>query len=265
MKFPALLLGFALVCSVVIAGYIHSKRNQEIHLKKQASFLNIKFRVTRDVLGEYQDQVSQSAVTLEKTKKEVDALAKELSGVKSLSEKKTKEADTCKADKKKISDDIAATESEKKSDQNTFIKERLLWADEGAALKKKASETSKLCAYIDKNSVEARKLCGMSELPKPQEPKVEQPKPEEPKPEEPKAEPHKPEEPKAEAPKPEEPKAEPPKPEEPKAEPPKPEEPKAEPPKPEEPKAEPPKPEEPKAEPPKPEEPKAVEPKAKEP
>ncbi|KAI7806870.1 hypothetical protein IRJ41_013440 [Triplophysa rosa] len=218
MKFPALLLGFALVCCVIIAGYIHSKRKQEIHLNKQASFLNIKFRVTRDVLGEYQDQLSQSAVMLEKTKKEVNALTKELSGVKSLVEKKMKEVETCKGDQKQISDDVAATESEKKSDQNEFIRERLLWADEEATLKKKAIETSKLCAYIDKNSVEEPKV----EQPKPQEPKVEQPKPEEPK-----VEQLKPQEPKVEQPKPEEPKPEQSKPEEPKAEPPKPEEPKA--------------------------------------
>lgn len=99
MKFPALLLGFMLVSCLAIAGYIHSKRNQEIHLKKQAAFLNIKFRVTRDVLGEYQDQLSQSAVVLGNTKKDLDALTKELSGVKSLSQKKTKEAETCKGDK----------------------------------------------------------------------------------------------------------------------------------------------------------------------
>lgn len=99
MKFPALLLSFTLVCCVVIAGYIHSKRKQEIHLNKQASFLNIKFRVTRDVLGEYKDQLSQSFVLLEKTKKEVDVISKELTDVKSLVERKKKEVDACKGDK----------------------------------------------------------------------------------------------------------------------------------------------------------------------
>lgn len=106
MKFPALLLGFSLVCCVLIAGYIHSKRKQEIHLNKQASFLNIKFRVTRDVLGEYQEQMSQTALQLEKTKKEVDTVTKELSDVKSLVEKKKKEVDSCKGDK--VSGDVAS-------------------------------------------------------------------------------------------------------------------------------------------------------------
>lgn len=99
MKFPALLLGFVLVCSLGIAGYIHSRRRQELQLNKQASFLDIKFRVTRDVLGEYQDQLIQSNTQVENTKKEVDTLTKDLSEVKTVIEQKKNDAATCKGDK----------------------------------------------------------------------------------------------------------------------------------------------------------------------
>lgn len=99
MKFPALLLGFLLVCSLGIAGYIHTTRKQETHLSKQASFLDIKFRVTRDVLGEYQDQLIQMKTLIEKTKKEVDSLTKDLSIAKTFAEKKKGDIATCKGDK----------------------------------------------------------------------------------------------------------------------------------------------------------------------
>ncbi len=99
MKFPALLLGFVLVCSLGIAGYVHTRRKRETQLSKQASFLDIKFRVTRDVLGEYEDQLIQSNTLLGKTKKEVDSLTKDLSVAKTFVEKKKGDIATCKGDK----------------------------------------------------------------------------------------------------------------------------------------------------------------------
>ncbi len=98
MKFPALLLGFVLVCSLGIAGYTQTRRKQETQLSKQASFIDIKFRVTRDVLEEYQDQLIQSNTLLEKTKKEVDSLTKDLSIAKTFVEKKKGDIATCKGD-----------------------------------------------------------------------------------------------------------------------------------------------------------------------
>lgn len=98
MKFPALLLGFVLVCCLGIAGYIHNRRKRELHLNKQASFLDIKFRVTGDVLGEYEDQLIQSNTEIEKTKKELDTLTKDVSEVKTLLAQKKSDADTCKGD-----------------------------------------------------------------------------------------------------------------------------------------------------------------------
>jgi len=99
MKFPAFLLGFVLVCCLGIAGYIHTRRKRELHLNKQASFLDIKFRVTRDVLGEYEDQLNMSNAEIEKIKKEVDALTKDVSQVKTLVAQKKSDVDNCKGDK----------------------------------------------------------------------------------------------------------------------------------------------------------------------
>lgn len=191
MKFPALLLGFVLVCSMVIAGYIHTRRKQETHLSKQASFIDIKFRVTRDVLGEYQDQLIQSSILLEKTKKEVDSLTKDLSVAKTFAEKKKSDIATCKGDKKQVTDEIAAAESEKKHIQSEFVKEKSHWGIEVESLKKQMEQLSTLCKYIDKTSEEGRKLCKITEEPqqpeaKPKEMQAEKPKPEEPKAEEPK-------------------------------------------------------------------------------
>ncbi|XP_051577844.1 uncharacterized protein LOC127454583 isoform X2 [Myxocyprinus asiaticus] len=204
MKVLALLLVFVLVCSLVIAGYIHSTRKKEIYLNKQASFLDIKFRVTRDVLGEYQDQLTQSNSLLKKLKQDVVNLTKELSGTKTLVGKKKTEVETCKGQKKQITNEIAATKSEKTNEQNEFVKEKSRWVKEISSLKRQTQEYSRLCDYIDKTSVEGRKLCGLSELPKPKlvEPKeAEQPKAEQPKAEQPKAEQPKAEQPKAEQPK----------------------------------------------------------------
>ncbi|XP_073704008.1 uncharacterized protein [Garra rufa] len=187
MKFPALLLGFVLVCSLGIAGYIHTRRKQETQLSKQASFLDIKFRVTRDVLAEYQDQLTQSSTLMEKTKKEMDTLAKDLSVAKTFVEKKRGDVATCKGDRKRLTDEIAAATSEKKHIQSEFVKEKTQWASEFESLKRQFERESTLCKYIDKNSEEGRKLCNISEEPqKPKEKNVEKPKAEAPKAEEPK-------------------------------------------------------------------------------
>jgi len=78
---------------------IHTRRKRELHLNKQASFLDIKFRVTRDVLGEYEDQLNMSNAEIEKIKKEVDALTKDVSQVKTLVAQKKSDVDNCKGDK----------------------------------------------------------------------------------------------------------------------------------------------------------------------
>uniref|UniRef100_A0A8C1TZG2 Zgc:174935 n=1 Tax=Cyprinus carpio TaxID=7962 RepID=A0A8C1TZG2_CYPCA len=186
MKFAVVLLAFFLVCSLCIAGYIHSRRKQEMQLSKQASFQDIKFRVTRDVLEEYQDQLTQSNTLLKNTKTEVDTLTKDLSVAKTFVEKKKGDVDTCKGDKKRLTDEIAAAESETKHIQSEFPSLCLHFT---------------LCKYIDKTSEEGKKLCNITEEPQQPEAKPKESQAENPKAEEPKAEQPKPEEPKAEQPK----------------------------------------------------------------
>ncbi|XP_067305255.1 myosin-7 [Pseudorasbora parva] len=184
MKFPALLLGFLLVCSLGIAGYIHSRRKLELHLNKQASFLDIKFRVTRDVLGEYKEQFIQSNTQLEKSTTEVDTLTKDLTQVKSLAAQKTSDFDICKGHKKQYTDEIAASESETKHIQDELVKAKNHWEADVAFLKKQLEQESTLCKYIDKASEEGKKLCNIiEEPPKPKEPQADKANPEE-KPEE---------------------------------------------------------------------------------
>lgn len=188
MKFPALLLSFLLVCSLGIAGYIYTRRKQVTQLSKQASFLDIKFRVTRDVLGEYQDQLIQSKTLIDKTKKEVDSLTKDLSVAKTFAEKKKGDIATCKGDKKRFTDEIAAAESEKKHIQSEFAKEKSHWGVEVESLKNKMEQLSTLCKYIDKTSEEGKKLCKITEEPQQPEAKAKEMQEEKPKAEEPKAE-----------------------------------------------------------------------------
>uniref|UniRef100_A0A671P3G2 Zgc:174935 n=1 Tax=Sinocyclocheilus anshuiensis TaxID=1608454 RepID=A0A671P3G2_9TELE len=177
MKFPALLLAFFLVGSLGIAGYIHSRRKQEMQLSKQASFQDIKFRVTRDVLGEYQDQLTQSNTLLKKTKTEVDTLTKDLSVAKTFVEKKKSDVDACKGDEKRLTDEIATAESEKKHIQSEFVKEKSHWATEVESLQKQLEQLStllhlKLCNITKEPEAKPKE----SQAEKPKEPKAEQPK-----------------------------------------------------------------------------------------
>ncbi|XP_051722382.1 translation initiation factor IF-2 [Ctenopharyngodon idella] len=206
MKFPAMLLGFVLVCSLGIAGYIHTRRKQELQLNKQASFLDIKFRVTRDVLGEYQDQLIQSNAQIENTKKEMDTLTKDLSQVKTVVEQKKSDAAACNGDKKRFTDEIAASETEKKHIQDEMVKEKSQWETEVASLKKQLEQQSTLCKYIDKTSEEGKKLCNIIDEPQKPEAKPNEPAANEAKAEQPKPEGKKAEAPNAEAPNAEQPK-----------------------------------------------------------
>ncbi|XP_061085820.1 uncharacterized protein zgc:174935 [Conger conger] len=254
MKVSAVIIVISAIISMALSVLMYLKRNDEAIMVKKSSFMDIKVRVTRDVLGEYQTEAEKMQTDLDEGTKEVQAQNLILQNGKAENKPKSDELAACHEELKKMREETTAERTELKAATEEDGKERAGWEKEIADLKQQLEQKSKVCDFVKKDSAEGMKLCGtpLPEPPKQEAPKVEAPKAEAPKAEPPKAEAPKAEPPKAEAPKAEAPKAEAPKAEAPKAEAPKAEEPKAEAPKAEEPKAEAPKAEEPKAEAPKP-------------
>ncbi|KAA8591619.1 neurofilament medium polypeptide [Etheostoma spectabile] len=240
------LIPVALVVSVVLFGTIKIRQKEQDKEEKRNKFLDIKLRVTYDVLAEYQDDKTETEAKLEKTQSELKALTVDVNVAQAKVDKAKGEVDVCQGGQKLAKDGLGAVETESNNLKAEHDKEKTSWTTQLETQKQQLAAESAVCNFLKADAQIASNLCRRTVAPKPVAPKAEAPKPEAPK---------------AEAPKPEAPKAEAPKPEAPKAEAPKPEAPKAAAPKPEAPKAEAPKPEAPKAEAPKPEASKAAAPK----
>ncbi|XP_035477250.2 neurofilament heavy polypeptide [Scophthalmus maximus] len=247
------LVPLSLVVSVALLGLMKFRqKDQDVEMKRNR-FVNIKLRVSDDVLREYQRSRSETEESLAKITAEQKTLLVGASRRQVEVDEAKGKMDICRDTEKNAKNELESAQSEFNNFKAEADKDTSSWKTEVETLKQQLAEQSAICDFVKKDSQLGSKLCaGKVETPK------EIPKADAQKQEEAKAEAPKQEEAKAEAPTPEEAKAEAPKPEEAKAEAPKPEEAKAEAPKPEEAKAEAPKPEEAKAEAPKPEEAKAV-------
>ncbi|XP_036440801.1 uncharacterized protein zgc:174935 [Colossoma macropomum] len=166
MRSQALLLTVLVVCSLGLAGYIHHKKKEEVKLAKHASFQNVKHRVTSDVLREYMTHVVESNSLLDKTKKQITDLTAEVKEAQEAADAKRGVVETCTGDLKRVTDEIAAIDTEKNNADEEFKKKKASLQEQMDNLKKEVEQHSKVCDYIKKDSAEGRKLCGMEALPK---------------------------------------------------------------------------------------------------
>ncbi|XP_041708113.2 pollen-specific leucine-rich repeat extensin-like protein 1 [Coregonus clupeaformis] len=221
MKTQGVLVAVSMLTSVALLGLINVRRKEEVKEQKHESFAMIKLRVTRDVLGEYHQEVISAHNLLDKTKAQVDTLGSELPPLQAAEAKKKSELEACQGEKKQAADEVGAVEAENSNSKTEFEKQKAAWEAEVTSLKQQVEQYSKVCAFVKKDSVEGRKLCG-DEPPKQEAaPKPDAPKPDAPKPDAPKPDAPKPDAPKPDAPKPDAPKEAPkqeadPKPDEPK-------------------------------------------------
>ncbi|XP_056300366.1 anti-sigma-I factor RsgI8-like [Pseudoliparis swirei] len=240
-------LPVTLIVSVAMVAIMHIRKTEFNYEERKNKFVDIKLRMTSDVLQDRQSEAPETKALLEKTQGEHKALEEKVNMLQAKADEETGKSDVCLGGQKSATDELASAETELQNLKAEYDKETTNWKNELEALKRQQTERSAVCGFLKPGSHLAS--CGNEEAPKPEEPKPEAPKPGEPKPGAPK-----PDEPKPEAPKPEKPKPKDPEPEETKPEAPKPGEPKAEAPKPEKPKPKDPEPEETKPEDPEPEE-----------
>ncbi|XP_036395531.1 histone H1B [Megalops cyprinoides] len=203
MKLPILVMVASLLTSAVLAVFIFMKKKEMILVSKKSSFLDIKVRVTQDVLGEYQADVDKLQKQLDDSSSLVAELKTQLGANEAEAKKLKTAAEACQGEKKKMNDEITSIDGEQKNVKAQFDKEKEAWTKETGDLKQQMAQKSKVCAFVKKDSQEGNKLCG-NEIPEAEKPAPEKPAPE-------KAAPEKAEAPKAEAPKAEAPKAEAPK------------------------------------------------------
>ncbi|KAI1885965.1 hypothetical protein AGOR_G00209180 [Albula goreensis] len=186
MKVAALVIATSILTSVSLAVFIYMKKADEVSINKKAAFMDIKVRVTRDVLGEYQSDAEKLQKNLEAGTKEVEALNTALKAAETEAKEKKTELENCLGNMKKMNEEIAANEKEKKNIQDQFQKLKATWTKEIDGLKKELGKRRKVCDFVKSDSVEGKKLCG-DPLPAP--PKPEAAKPAEAVPEAPKPQP----------------------------------------------------------------------------
>ncbi|XP_045081934.1 pollen-specific leucine-rich repeat extensin-like protein 1 isoform X2 [Coregonus clupeaformis] len=202
MKTQGVLVAVSMLTSVALLGLINVRRKEEAKEQKHLSFETIKLRVTRDVLGEYHHEVIRAHNLLDKTKAQVDTLGSELPPLQAAEAKKKSELEACQGEKKHAADEVGAVEAENSNSKTEFEKQKAAWEAEVTSLKQQVEQHSKVCAFVKKDSVEGRKLCG-DEPPKQEAaPKPEEPKPDAPKPDAPKEAPKQEADPKPDKPKP---------------------------------------------------------------
>uniref|UniRef100_A0A3B1K8L4 Zgc:174935 n=1 Tax=Astyanax mexicanus TaxID=7994 RepID=A0A3B1K8L4_ASTMX len=165
MRCQVLLMALLVVCSLGLAGYIHNKRKEELKLAKHASFQNVKNRVTKDVLKEYQNQAVETSNLLDSTKKQLNDLKAELTAAQVAADTKKAAADTCTGDLKRITDEIAAIDTQKANTEGEFQKKKASLQEQIANLKKASEERSKMCDYLKADSADGWKLCGIPNPP----------------------------------------------------------------------------------------------------
>ncbi|KAK1795151.1 hypothetical protein P4O66_010336 [Electrophorus voltai] len=156
MKCQALLLTLLMVCSLCVVGYIHNQKKEEAQLSKLISFQNVKHRVTKDVMQEYQTHLIESSSLLDKIKKQIQDLAGEVRGAQDVAEGTKNEVDMCNSDLKRIADEAVATEADKTHVKSEFEKKKASFQEQLANLKKEMEQLSKVCDYIKKTSDEAK-------------------------------------------------------------------------------------------------------------
>ena len=66
MKFPVICICVIVTGSLCLATFTHVRRREEIRLAREANFEDIKNTVTKDVLGETMQQLSNTHDKLEK-------------------------------------------------------------------------------------------------------------------------------------------------------------------------------------------------------
>ncbi|XP_022621940.1 FK506-binding protein 3-like [Seriola dumerili] len=204
------LLPVTVIVSVALLGLIKIRKKEEDREDRRKRFLDIKLRVTYDMLGEFEKEMSETQKLLYETENGQKTLEEEVNVLQTKADKTKGDADVCQGGQKTARDELASAETEFNNFKAETDKETATWKIEVENLKQQLATRNPVCDFLKKGSDSASKLCG-NEQPKAEAPKQEEVKAEAPKQEEAKPEAPKQEEAKPEAPKQEEAKAEAPK------------------------------------------------------
>ncbi|KAL4646692.1 pollen-specific leucine-rich repeat extensin-like protein 1 [Arapaima gigas] len=164
MKWQGLLVISIILACAGLGLLIFQKREEELILLKNSSFLEIKVRVSTDVLSEYQDDVTTLQADLEVSKKQAEDLKTVAEKAQADYNAKKGQLDTCVGDMKRVTDETAAVENEKKNVEDWFNGEKGKWTQETDVLKKQLAEFSKLCNFVVKTSEEGMKLTRLYQM-----------------------------------------------------------------------------------------------------
>ncbi|KAJ0000413.1 hypothetical protein NQD34_012255 [Periophthalmus magnuspinnatus] len=157
--------------------------------EKRNTMLDVKLRVTEELLGEFEKEKNIIDSRIETEKSAQEPLQKEITELSTNTKKE--ELDTCLGLKKGFTDEETSAQDQINTFQIESAKEKTAWEAEMETLKGTLNTQSPICNFL-KTGASLPGVCPKKEEAKPEEAKVEPPKAEEPKPEAPKPEEAKP-------------------------------------------------------------------------
>lgn len=160
MKLQAGLLSvLGLLCVAMLAA-MNLRKKEEPKTRGAVEFQQVKLNVMKDILSENQHQLVQTQSLLDKTKAQLKNLGSEVSNLVANKESLNKQMQTCKREKKIISDKVAAIRSQHSNQLVSFKKEKADWKVEMNSLQQQMIQKSAVCNFVKKNNAKARALCG---------------------------------------------------------------------------------------------------------
>eukprot|EP00066_Takifugu_rubripes_P014665 XP_011603931.1 PREDICTED: filament-like plant protein 2 isoform X1 [Takifugu rubripes] len=163
-----------IIMSMLMMVLIKVRRDEAQETLKRATFVDIKVRVSDDVLREYAGEKAELKQDIDTAKDQYKETDKDMKPIQEAADKARLEAEKCAEEQKSMKDELDKLETEHTNLKAEFDKENESFKAELEALKKQLQEKSPVCAFV-KTKSDAGKLCG-EEVKEVKEVKEEEPK-----------------------------------------------------------------------------------------
>ncbi|XP_061574357.1 uncharacterized protein zgc:174935 [Cololabis saira] len=180
-----LVISLSLVMCATLLWLIKTRKNEQEKHAKQYRLLDIKLRVTSDVVEEFRSELAEKKDQMMKSQGAQKQMEEQVEQLQAKTEKAKNDMDQCQGDQKSALDQLAMAETALNDLKATSTKEMTGWQAEMDVLRKQLAERSSICDFLREETELTRKLCEKKDggqvqvVPKQEEANAEAPKQEE--------------------------------------------------------------------------------------